>query len=117
MPRKAKPVGDAADVGDGKRHPLNIRTTRHLREQLEGAANRSGRSLAAEMELRLERSFTDERLQGGAHNSAVARLIVGALSITESALGKSWTDSETAKTACRGAVTKAVEIAFGEKSV
>jgi hypothetical protein len=114
MPRKAKPVAETAAPPEGKRHPLNIRTTRELREQLESAANRSGRSLAQEMEMRLDHSFADERLLGGAHNFAVARLIASALSIVETALGQRWTESELAKEACRGAAAKAVEIAFGE---
>lgn len=41
----------------GKRHPLNMRTTAHLRGRLEAAAVRSGRSLAQEVEHRLEMSF------------------------------------------------------------
>jgi hypothetical protein len=41
----------------GKRHPLGIRTTRQLKDLLENAANSSGRSVAAEIEHRLERSF------------------------------------------------------------
>jgi hypothetical protein len=117
MPRKAKPVGDAAaGPEEGKRHPLNIRTTRELREQLGAAANRSGRSLAQEMEIRLEHSFADERLLGGAHNFAVARLIASALSAVETSLGQRWTESDLAKEACRGAAAKAIEIAFEKEA-
>ncbi|MGH1592231.1 TraY domain-containing protein [Methylobacterium phyllosphaerae] len=43
--------------GEGKRIPLNMRTTRETRERLEQAAEKSGRSLAQEIEIRLERSF------------------------------------------------------------
>lgn len=43
--------------GDGKRWPLNMRTTRELRDRLEQAATASGRSLAQEVEMRLEKSF------------------------------------------------------------
>jgi hypothetical protein len=42
---------------EGKRFPLGFRTTREIRERLEKAAAASGRSLAQEVELRLERSF------------------------------------------------------------
>jgi hypothetical protein len=42
---------------EGKRHPLNMRTTKELREKLEQAAAKSGRSLVGEVEYRLERSF------------------------------------------------------------
>lgn len=43
--------------GEGKRVPLNMRTTRETRDRLEKAADESGRSLAQEVEIRLERSF------------------------------------------------------------
>ena len=43
--------------GAGKRVPLNMRTTQDLRSKLDAAAAASGRSLAQEVELRLERSF------------------------------------------------------------
>lgn len=44
-------------VSAGKRYPLNMRTTRELRERIEAAATASGRSLVQEVEYRLERSF------------------------------------------------------------
>lgn len=43
----------------GKRHPLNMRTTAELRAKLGWAATQSGRSLAQEVEYRLERSFIE----------------------------------------------------------
>ena len=46
--------------GDAKRHPLNMRTTAEMREKLEAAAVASGRSLAQEVEYRLNASFADE---------------------------------------------------------
>jgi hypothetical protein len=42
---------------EGKRAPLSMRTTGTLRARLEAAASVSGRSLAAEVEARLEGSF------------------------------------------------------------
>jgi hypothetical protein len=45
---------------DTKRFPLSLRTTKRLREKLEAAAAESGRSLAQEIELRLEMSFDRE---------------------------------------------------------
>ncbi len=44
----------------GKRVPLNMRTTREVREKMEAAARRSGRSLAQEVEWRLEESLRAE---------------------------------------------------------
>lgn len=52
MPKRSS---DAA-----KRFPLNMRTTKHIRNKLELAANKAGRSLAQEVEFRLEQSFRDD---------------------------------------------------------
>jgi predicted HicB family RNase H-like nuclease len=46
--------------GKGKRYPLNMRTTKELRDRLEAAAKRSGRSLVQEVEYRLGMSFAEE---------------------------------------------------------
>ena len=54
---KRKPGRPTETPGDAKRHPLNMRTTKALRDSLEEAAADSGRSLAQEVEYRLERSF------------------------------------------------------------
>jgi hypothetical protein len=51
-------------AGDGKKVPLNMRTTAALRRKIEKAAGKSGRSLVQEVEHRVERSFYgDEALQ------------------------------------------------------
>jgi hypothetical protein len=43
--------------GEGKKSPLNMRTTLALREKIEAACAKSGRSMVQEVEFRLERSF------------------------------------------------------------
>jgi hypothetical protein len=43
-----------------KMQPLSLRTTPHMRAKLEAAASENGRSLTAEIEHRLERSFDEE---------------------------------------------------------
>src|SRR4051794_26300370 len=55
MPRRT-------DLGEGKKSPLNMRTTPQLREKIEKAAGESGRSLVQEVEYRLERSFDRQDL-------------------------------------------------------
>ncbi|NNH32272.1 Arc family DNA-binding protein [Rhizobium sp. SEMIA 4085] len=45
-----------------KRHPLNVRTTKEMRERIEAAAAASGRSMVQEVEFRLERSFDLEKV-------------------------------------------------------
>ena len=57
MPRHRRPA-DSYEVGS--RVPLNVRTTRERRQQLEAAADESGRSLLAELEYRLDQSFAVE---------------------------------------------------------
>src|SRR5262249_20451292 len=54
MPPKSK------RVLPGKRYPLNMRTTKELRDKIEEAAMASGRSLVQEVEFRLEQSFRRE---------------------------------------------------------
>lgn len=77
MARKAK------TAPKGKRHPLNMRTTKELRDRIETAALASGRSLVQEVEFRLEQSFhTDSliHLLHGSEASATAlRLIAAAM--------------------------------------
>lgn len=52
---------DADAPGDTKRFPIGLRVSKSVRERLEQAAAESGRSLSAEVELRLERSFDKEK--------------------------------------------------------
>jgi hypothetical protein len=57
MPPKSK------RVLPGKRYPLNMRTTKELRDKIEQAATDSGRSLVQEVEFRLERSFQQQEIE------------------------------------------------------
>jgi hypothetical protein len=66
----------------GKRYPIAIRTTKELKERLERASEASGRSLAQELEFRLERSFgvqdiTDAVRPLTAQIGELALLIIG----------------------------------------
>jgi TraY domain len=74
----------APTLGDGKRSPLNMRTTRALREKLEKAAGQSGRSLVQEVEARLEQSLNGDflltELLGSGKNAHLLKLIATMLS-------------------------------------
>jgi hypothetical protein len=59
--RRGRP---ALPAEEGKRYPVGIRTTKALREALLSASRASGRSLAQEIEFRLERSFEVQGLEG-----------------------------------------------------
>ena len=74
----------APTFGDGKRSPLNMRTTKALREKLEKAAGQSGRSLVQEVEARLEQSLNGDFLLtvllGSGKNAHLLKLIAIMLS-------------------------------------
>jgi hypothetical protein len=84
MPRTKK------DASIAKRHPLSMRTTLDIKRRLERAAATNGRSIAQEVENRLERSFVyDEALTSPEIRDAVLRM-AAAFSIagSGSAMGK-----------------------------
>jgi hypothetical protein len=59
--KRGRPAGPPEEV---KRHALGIRTTKKLKNLLQRAADSSGRSVAQEIEFRLEQSFSLESLLG-----------------------------------------------------
>lgn len=76
MPKLAKLTKRAAaSVPTGKLRPLNIRTTAEIRQRLEEAARRSGRSLTQEVERRFERSFDREDELGDPRAAEIAHWI------------------------------------------
>lgn len=96
--RRGRP---ALPANEGKRFPLNMRTTKDLRDQLELAAAGTGRSLAQEVESRLEASFLAENIKleefGGSEKYQIFRLMSSAAETIEARTGTSWlTDEETA---------------------
>ncbi len=97
MPARAK-----LPPGEGKRTPLNMRTTRELRERLEREAAASGRSLAQQVEFRLDQSYASF---GREDIFLVARLLATAIQTIEAVTGKIWMDDAEAhrhtQEACR----------------
>ncbi len=79
---------------EGKRYPLNMRTTKALRNRLQNAASTSGRSLAQETELRLERSFArEDDLDGLFGEKSTYRLMVmlgSTINLVQEMTGKNW---------------------------
>ena len=94
MPARAK-----LPPGEGKRTPLNMRTTRELRERLEREAADSGRSLVQEVEFRLERSFRDEdaliKAFGGRDTYDVLRVMGSVAAQIQTRTGKTVADWKT----------------------
>jgi len=70
---------------------LSTRITAALRDELQRAASRSGRSLSSEIEHRLRRSFTkEERIEemfGGRETCAIMRLIANVITVTAQQAG------------------------------
>lgn len=82
--------------GEGKRVPLNMRTTREIRDRLEQAAEQSGRSLAQEVEERLGQSFIQNDLisamSGGERLATLLTMISIVLKTTKDEDGKLWNE-------------------------
>lgn len=80
-----------------KRKTLTTRITDETRTRLEKASRASGRSLAQEVELRLEQSFSVDEALGGKDTHAVLRMFGAVATLIEGRTGKSWrSDWETA---------------------
>ena len=91
--------------GEGKRYPLNMRTTKEVRDLLERAAARSGRSLVQEVEYRIESSFRDDRWLkgiGGANAELVVRAILHFLGLVQARVREGKRDTEIADAVSRG---------------
>lgn len=84
MPRRANTSGKRPK--DGKRYPLNMRTTFDVRQRLETEAAASGRSLTQEAEMRIERSFLDQKNSLEALDLTFGRDLAGILHILGEAM-------------------------------
>ncbi len=96
--------------------PLNMRTTRKLRERLEKEAADSGRSLAQEVERRLEWSFSDHdaRLQGFGSEGRLKllRALARAVDMVELTTGKDAFADPTAAESAYELMTEMLDAAF-----
>ncbi len=78
----------------GKRYPLNMRTTKEMRETVKAAADRSGRSMVQEVEFLVEQALRDEEARagsfGGRHTYALMRVVGSAIAAAEVIKGTTW---------------------------
>ena len=81
----------------GKRHAVGIRTTRKLKDLLQWAADLSGRSLAQEIEYRLEASFQTEDAFGGPRTAALLRSLGAAAQLWKGGAADAWLDDPRAR--------------------
>tara|TARA_Y100000310_G_scaffold3997_1_gene4910 strand:- start:160 stop:483 length:324 start_codon:yes stop_codon:yes gene_type:complete len=79
---------------------LGFRPTPEIRSSLEAAADRNGRSVSKEVEVRLEQSFQSEAAQrdalGGDDIYSLLKLLGSVAALIKSQTGKSWGDWKTA---------------------
>jgi hypothetical protein len=112
LPRKSPTA-----KGRGKRYPLNMRTTREVRELLERVAAASGRSLVQQAEHMIQSSLRDELLftaLGGSVAGSVIRPILLFLSSLESSRIGDWRGNPAVADAMRQAIGLIGEAAFSE---
>lgn len=99
--------------GEGKRVPLNMRTTQDVRDRLEAAATLSGRSLAQEVERRLEQSFetkqTKSERYGGEHNVALLECLGFLIKGVEHMCGGTWASDPFAHQQVQSAIATLLE--------
>lgn len=101
--------GRPSERGEAKRAPINMRTTPTIRAALEDAAARGGRSLAQEIEQRLERSIEEDARNGGPHTAAFLRLAGAAIQTIELQSGARWTDDWPTFAKARAALTRLLD--------
>jgi hypothetical protein len=111
MPRTIDATQRSRGKLAGKRYPLNMRTTKQTRDALEAAAHKSGRSLAQEIEFRLEQSFHAEREFGGADSYQFFKLLASMVGMIEARTGQDWSEHYETFTAVRNCLTAVIQAA------
>jgi hypothetical protein len=96
MPRSAA-TSQKKSAAPGKRYPLNMRTTFEVRQKLERAAGATGRSLAQEVEHRLDRSFIEDdkiaEMFGDRRTFVLMRMMAEAIHFGHETPNQNWLDS------------------------
>lgn len=100
--------GRPPERGESKRAPISMRTTPAIRAALEAAAERGGRSLAQEIEQRLERSVAADENAGSAATAAFLASITADIGAIEAATGQGWTTDLRTFGAVRYAIAEAI---------
>ncbi|MFE1603344.1 hypothetical protein [Methylobacterium sp. ID0610] len=103
---------------EGKRSPLNMRTTAKLRNDLEKQASKHGRSLAQEVEARLEKSFEEDELLNAllgldTHAQLLLRVIAATIRRIEKHTGQRYVDDYETLWHCRKGIDEVLRILLG----
>jgi hypothetical protein len=101
-----------------KNRTFRVRDT--LDEQLQEAAEKSGRSVSEEIEHRLERSFSEDQLAsaflGGDHTAELLRAVSIAIWLVEQEAGKKWNEETfTCALVGRAAHVLALRLGIGDR--
>ena len=100
--------GRPPERDEAKRAAISMRITPATRAALDAAAAQAGRSLAQEVEQRLERSIENEAAKGGPATAALIHAIVADIAEIEAVTGKSWATDNVTYAAVRRAVIAAI---------
>lgn len=99
-PRKAPVEGD--------RYPVAARLSAEIRAKVEAAADRNGRSLAQEVEARVQRSFHDDDALAG-DRGMLLRMLAGAIWSIEQRYGHPWSKDWRTGQAVRRAMNRLLD--------
>jgi hypothetical protein len=99
-----------------RRYPLGIRTTRELKDLLQHAADSAGRSVAQEVELRLERSFDADATLGGPRSAALLRAIAGVICVSWGGTADQWLDDPRTRRAIFNQVKQHLDLMHAKLS-
>lgn len=75
-----------------KRQMLTMRVTQEMKDRLGDIAERSGRSLSQEIEMRLDRTFAQDSALGGVEQARVVVAITQIMEVVSEEYGVSWLD-------------------------
>lgn len=89
-PKKPNKGGRPLEGNEPKNAPIAVRTTATLKARLTEAAEREGRSLTQEIEMRLERSFEGERPDEDVETARLLNMIGNEIALIERQTRKRW---------------------------
>lgn len=91
---------------EAKREQIGLRVTPTMKRQIAAAAEGSGRSIAQEVEQRLEMSFLEDRLLGGRDVALLTNLIASVIAMIERVTKRPWSEDRPTWEAVNAAVQR-----------
>lgn len=114
--------------GEGKRHAVTIRTTRELKEKIEASASVSNRSVAQEIEARVQHSYQIDDWEDQISNTEISKSIDKETDVMLSSIkaavgaallymGDSWKGDIYTRACVRAAIISAMDGTFAKYSL